>query len=275
MKKSNILFAAVAVVCGVLVACKSKPVEIKPVCCTIEEALGEEAPLQEVCDAMASLEIDDRYEQILDDSEVRLSVWCLKWTLISPDQSVSSNARGVMVIKDGKATAFPGIYHGHSPSAQYDAKSQTLRLACGEMEGTGIYVERLYLLHFAEDGTASIAKSIDPYDMQQTLCQRFGYSIDGQNISFYDKGNLLCCVTDSVGDMGGFDKDPIWIGEQLRYDVSSQPIRVLFMPGLKYVTGLVLNYDAMPLIGADVELCPDESFKLTNVSIEDELIVFD
>ena len=271
MKKSNILLAVIVVVCGIVAGCKSKPVEIKPASSTIEEAFKVESAPQTVHDAMASIEIDDRYEQTLNDGRAGVSVW----SLMRCSDEVSADGMGVVVIKDGKATAFPDIRHGNQPSARYDAESQTLWLACGEMEGTGVYVERLYRFHLAEDGTASIVQSIDPYDMQQTLCQRFGYSIDEQSISFYDKGNLLCCVTDSVGDMGGFDKDPIWIGEQLRYDVSSQPIRVLFMPGLKYVTGLVLNYDAMPLIGADVELCPDESFKLTNVSIEDELIVFD
>ena len=137
------------------------------------------------------------------------------------------------------------------------------------MEGTGIRVERLYELHIADDGSASIAQSIDPYDMQQALLQRLGYSIDGQSISFYDETRLRCCVTDTVSDMGGFDEEPIWIGEQLSYDLSAEPIRVLCLPGLKYVTGLVLNYDAMPTISATLTLNHDGGFALDNIGIKE------
>ena len=69
--------------------------------------------------------------------------------------------------------------------------------------------------------------------------------------------------------MGGFDEEPIWIGEQLSYDLSAEPIRVLCLPGLKYVTGLVLNYDAMPTIVADVEISPASSFTINNITIKE------
>ena len=259
--KRNILIAAIGVVCGFVVGCKGKSVERKPVACTIEEALAEDSASQAVRDVMASLEADDRYEQILGEREWNLAVW----SLMRCSEEVSSEGLGVMVVKDGKATAFPDIRHGNQPSARYDAAKQLLWLACGDMEGTGIYVERLYQLRFAEDGTACVSQSIDPYDVQQALHQRLGYSIDGQDISFYDGDHMLCCVTDTVSDMGGFDEDPIWIGEQLRYDVSGDEIRVLCTPGLKYVTGLVLNYDSMPTFAATLTFSPDGSFSLGNV----------
>ena len=269
MKKGNIVLAAAVVMCSILMGCKGSRTEILPVSGTLEEALGEDTALPEVCDAMASLEIDDRYELMLDDSVAHVSVWSLIWTLISHDRSVSSNARGIMVVKDGKATAFPGIYHGHSPSARYDADSKLLRLACGDMEGTGVYVERLYLLRFNEDNSAHIVQSIDPYDVQQALRRQIGYSIDGQSIAFYDGERLFCSVTDTITGMGGFDEEPVWIGEQLCYDLSGNEIRVLCTPGLKYVTGLVLNYDVMPTIAATMTFNPDGSFTLGNVGIEE------
>lgn len=262
--KRNILIAAIVFGCGIVASCTGKRAEVRPVMCTIEEALAESPASQAVWDVMVSLEVDDRYEQMYSEEEAGLTVW----SLLRCSEEASSEGMGVMVIKDGKATAFPDIRHGNQPSARYDAASQTLWLACGDMEGTGVYVERLYQLRFAEDGTASIVQSTDPYDMQQALHQRLGYSIDGQNVSFYDNGKLLCSVTDTVSDMGGFDEDPIWIGEQLRYDVSGDAIRVLCLPGLKYVTGLVLNYDAMPTIAATLTFSPDGSFSLGNVGIE-------
>ena len=69
--------------------------------------------------------------------------------------------------------------------------------------------------------------------------------------------------------MGGFDEEPIWIGEQLSYDLSAEPIRVLCLPGLKYVTGLVLNYDAMPTISATLTLNHDGGFALDNIGIKE------
>lgn len=265
MKKRKMLTVAAAIMCCIVTGCTDHSPKVTPMSGTIEEAFGLESASKEVQEAMASGTLDVRYENVCHDATARVAVW----SLMRLDDERSSEGMGVMVVKDDKATAFPDIRHGNQPSARYDAKTQTLRLAMGEMEGTGAYVERLYLLRFADDGTASIAQSIDPYDMQQALLQRLGYSIDGQSISFYDKKRLLCTVTDTVSDMGGFDEDPIWIGEQLRYDISGETVRVLCTPGLKYVTGLVLNYDAMPTISADVELSPEASFDIKNISVKE------
>ena len=261
----NGLMLGVALACVLMFACKDKGVETKPVCGTIEEAFGLESASKEVRDAMASVELDDRYEKTFDDPKAGVAVW----SLMRLSEEQSSEGMGIVVVKDGKTTAFPDIRHGRQPSARYDAEAQTLWLACGEMEGTGINVQRLYKFHIDDDDSAGIVQSIDPYDMQQALLQRLGYSIDGQSVSFYDEKRLLCSVTDTISDMGGFDEEPIWIGEQLSYDVESEPIRVLCMPGLKYVTGLVLNYDAMPTIVADVEMDPESSFAISNIKIKE------
>ena len=256
---------AALVVVGILTGCKGRDAEVKPVYGTLEEAFGLESATQEVQEAMASVALDDRYENTFEDEKDGVAVW----SLMRLNDERSAEGMGIVVVKDGKATAFPDIRHGNQPSARYDAATRTLWFAGAEMEGTGIRVERLYELHIADDGSASIAQSIDPYDMQQALLQRLGYSIDGQSISFYDEKRLLCCVTDTVSDMGGFDEEPIWIGEQLSYDLSAEPIRVLCLPGLKYVTGLVLNYDAMPTISATLMLNHDGGFALDNIGIKE------
>ena len=55
-------------------------------------------------------------------------------------------------------------------------------------------------------------------------------------------------------DMGGFDADdPVWIGEQMSYDISGDSIRVKIVPGIKFTTGLVLHYEEMPTLSAKVE----------------------
>ena len=51
--------------------------------------------------------------------------------------------------------------------------------------------------------------------------------------------------------MGGFDDDqPVWIGEQLYYDVSSGDPKVIFIPGVKFNSAFVLAYDDMPELSA-------------------------
>lgn len=264
-KKRIVRMVAALVVCGFIMACKGKDIKVKPVSGTIEETFGLERASSQVHEAMASVTLDDRYENTFDDQAEGVAVW----SLMRLDEEQSSEGMGIVVVKDGKATAFPDIRHGRQPSARYDEETRTLWLACGDMEGTGVNVQRLYRLHIDDDGSACIEQSIDPYDMQQALLQRLGYNIDGQSISFYDKKRLLCCVTDTVSDMGGFDEEPVWIGEQLSYDISSESIRVLCTPGLKYVTGLVLNYDVMPTIVADVEMTPDSSLTIDNIKVKE------
>ena len=257
--------AAALVVCTILMGCKGKVAEVKPVSGTLEEAFGLESAAQEIREAMDSVALDDRFEKTFEDEKEGVAVW----SLMRLSEEESSEGMGIVVVKGSEATAFPDIRHGNQPSARYDAGTQTLWFAGAEMEGTGIRVERLYKLHIADDGSASIVQSIDPYDMQQALLQRLGYSIEGQSISFYDQKRLLCCVTDTVSDMGGFDEEPVWIGEQLSYDLSDATIRVLCLPGLKYVTGLVLNYDVMPTISATLTLNQDGGFVLDNIGIKE------
>ena len=84
-------------------------------------------------------------------------------------------------------------------------------MACAAMEGTGVLAERLHLLRFHDDGTAYSVATIDPYQMQQTICQRLGFTIDSMKVTFYDRQQSLGTVTNTITDMGGFDSEnPVW-----------------------------------------------------------------
>ena len=62
--------------------------------------------------------------------------------------------------------------------------------------------------------------------------------------------------------MGGFDDEQaLWIGEQISYDVRGEEPMVVFVPGVKFTTGLVLHYDYMPELTAPITI--DENGKFT------------
>ena len=141
------------------------------------------------------------------------------------------------------------------------------RRVTGDMEGTGVNVERPYLLRFDDNGYASIANSIDPYEMQQALCKVLTYSINGQEITFYGDGKELAKATNKMEDMGGFMDDAIYIGEQISYSIEG-PITVHVTPGVNFVVGKVLHYDDMPTISATVTLKDDGGFSLSDFKAE-------
>ena len=100
------------------------------------------------------------------------------------------------------------------------------------------------------------------------LIQRLGYTIEGENISLYDGDKLLATVINSVKDMGGFDDEqPLWIGEQLYYDVSDDEPKVIFTPGVKFTTGLVLTYDDMPELSAPITIDENGMFTIHEISV--------
>ena len=134
------------------------------------------------------------------------------------------------------------------------------------MEGTGTHVECPYLLRFNNDGHAEIVNSIDPYDMQQAICKRLGYEIKDEQIFFYDGKKHIHTATNHVKDMGRFDNEAIWIGEQISYDISGKKLKVSFTPGVKFVVGQVLIYDDMPTLTSEVTLSDDGSFTLSDIS---------
>ena len=77
MMKSIIRMTLTLVVCVIATSCNEKKVETKPVLGTIEGAFGLESASQEVRDAMASVTLDDRYENTFEDQTNGVAVWSL------------------------------------------------------------------------------------------------------------------------------------------------------------------------------------------------------
>ena len=124
--------------------------------------------------------------------------------------------------------------------------------------------------HRRSSGTAFIAASIDPYEIQQTFCERLGYTTEGEQITLYIDQQPADTITNTVTDMGGFDEDALWVGEQISYDLSSGKPRVCVAPGVKFVTGLVLHYDDMPTLTAGITVDDKGAFTLSDIVVRKE-----
>ena len=253
------LMVAVAVtLCGTMTTgCKGNAQ--RPVNGTIEEAVAPGDAPQAVLDMMKHVNIDERYETLMEDKTTGVAVY----SLLNCGDTVSSEGYGMVVARGDVKTALPQLRHGRMPRARYDAATGDLWILGSDMEGTGVNVERPYLLRFGEDGYASIVNSIDPYDMQQALCKALTYSISGQEITFYNDGKELIKATNHVTDMGDIMDDAIYIGEQISYSIEG-PLTVQVTPGLNFTVGKVLLYDDMPTITATVTLNDDGSFTLAD-----------
>ena len=153
---------------------------------------------------------------------------------LSPDET-SMEGYGIVVKNGDVSTIFPHIRHTREVQSKYNAKTGDLWLTSSAMEGTGVRVEWLHQIRFGENELAYVKTEVNPYGVQQELLQRLGYTIEGETISLYDGDKLLTTVTNTVKDMGGFDDEqPLWIGEQLYYDVSGDEPKVIFTPGVKF-----------------------------------------
>ena len=248
----------------VVISCNGRKVEKKNVKGVLDAPVGQLRAPDCVESTMGRHVLDDNFEIILQDSVNNVAVWSL--VRCSDDQS--SDCFGLVVVNKGYATAFPGIRHGNNPKAYYDTISGNLWLTGGIIEGTGVLTERPYLMRFRENGSAFIVTTIDPYDMQQALCKELMYSVDGENVTLYNGDNKLSSVTNTIKDMGGFDEDAVWIGEQLTYDISGNDLFVHVIPGVKFVVGKVLHYEDMPTISARVTLNDDGNFTLSELKVE-------
>ena len=253
--KQWLMVAAVVALCGMMTGCKSNAQ--RPVNGTMEEAVAPGDAPQAVMDLMKHVNIDDRYETLMEDKTTGVSVW----SLMKCSDEVSSEGYGIVVGKGDVKTALPQLRHGRMPRARFDTATGELWILGSDMEGTGVNVERPYLLSFDDNGYASIVNSIDPYEMQQALCKALTYSIDGQEITFYADGKELAKATNKMEDMGGFMDDAIYIGEQIAYGIEG-PLTVQVTPGINFVVGKVLQYDDMPTITATVTLGEDGNITL-------------
>ena len=184
----------------------------------------------------------------------------------SPDETTDDC--GIMVKNGDVSTIFPHIRHTREVQSKYNAKTGDLWLTSSAMEGTGVRVEWLHQIRFDENKTAYVKTEVNPYDVQQALLQRLGYTIEGETITLYDGTKLLTTVTNTVEEMGGFDDEyPLWIGEQLYYDVSGDVPKLIFVPGVKFTTGLVLIYDDMPELSAPITIDENGVFTIHEIGV--------
>ena len=259
--KQWLAVAAVVALCGMMTGC-NKGYNQSPVNGTMEEAVAPGDAPQAVYDLMKQVNLDDRYETVMDDKTTGIAVY----SLLNCDDTVSSEGYGIVVGKGDVKTALPQLRHGRMPRARYDASTGDLWILGSDMEGTGVNVERPYLLRFDDDSYAHIVNSIDPYEMQEALCKALTYSINGQEITFYAEEKELAKATNTMEDMGGFMDDAIYIGEQIAYSIEG-PLTVHVTPGVNFVVGKVLHYDDMPTISATVTMT-DSGLTLSDFKVE-------
>jgi len=247
MKLWLLMAAAVMTLGSTVTGCKGNTQ--LPVNGALEQAVDAGDAPQAVIDVMKHVTIDDRYETLMEDKSTGVSVY----SLLNCGDTVSSEGFGVVVARGDIKTAIPKMRHGRMPRARFDVATGNLWIVGCDMEGTGVNVERPYMLRFDDSGFANIVGSIDPYDMQQAICKALTYSINGQEITFYAEGKELVTVTNHITDMGDIMEDAIYVGEQIAYGIEGQ-LTVQVTPGLNFVTGKVLHYDDMPTITAAVSV---------------------
>ena len=245
------MLAAILTICGLstfFCACEGTGTDHPHVAGTLEEPFTGTAPTQ----IKESIERANRFHQheIMTDTVNSI-------TLFSIDEvdTTSTEGYGIVVVKGATSTTFADICNMFDPESRYNSSTGDLWLTGSVMEGTGVQVEQLYQIRFHDDDKAYIAHVFEPFDLQQQLCQRIGYAIDDQQVTLYDGKKLLTTVTNTVTDMGGFDDEqPVWIGDQIAYDLSEETPRLMVTPGVKFTTGLVLTYDDMPTLSAPLTI---------------------
>ena len=260
LKAQWLVAAAVIALCGMTTGCKGNAQ--RPVNGTMEETVAPGDAPQAVVDLMKHVNIDECYETLMEDKTTGVSVW----SLMKCSGTISSEGYGMVVAKGDVKTALPQLRHGRMPRTRYDATTGELLIVGADTEGTGVNIERVYMLRFDENGYASITNSIDPYEMQEAWCKALTYTIDGQDITFYAEGKPLTTVTNHIEDMGGFMDDAIYIGEQISYSIEG-PLTVHVTPGVNFVVGKVLHYDDMPTFSATVTMS-ESGPKLSDFTVD-------
>ena len=273
MKKGFVLemLAGILLIAGGFItscATGKEEVDLKKVCGTLDGPVGEGTLPDSVKQAMDNAFKFHEHE-ILNDTANDVSVWSID----EVDQT-SSEGYGIVVVKGAESTTFPLIRNARDPWAVYDSTTGDIWLTSCVNWGTGVRVERLYRIRFHEDGKAYIAGTIDPYDIQQTFCKQLGYTTEGEQITLYLDHEPVDTITNTISDMGGFDDDALWVGEQISYDLSSGQPRVCVSPGVKFVTGLVLLYDDTHAITAKVSMNDEGAFSLSNMVVKKETNYF-
>ena len=264
MKRKNFISLAIAFLAiGLMTAgCKTASVDKKQMAGTMEEPVPSDTMPDNVQQAMAKA-MKFHSHELMNDTVNEVYV-----TSIDEMDETSTEGYGIQVTKGAMSTTFPNIRNTREPQATYNAKTGDLWLTSSAMEGTGVRVEWLHQIRFGENELAYVKTEVNPYGVQQELLQRLSYTIEGETITLYDGDKLLATVTNTVKDMGVFDDEqPLWIGEQLYYDVSGDEPKVVFTPGVKFTTGLVLTYDDMPELSAPITIDENGMFTIHEITV--------
>lgn len=259
MNKHFFRMLAAAVSCSfALLSCTPSAVNPQPIGAILDGPVAlDEAPAA-VRNVLSAATPDERYELILSDARNDVYVW----GLMQCAEDVPADGFGVLVVKEGVATPLPDIRHGRQPSARFDASTGNLWIIGGDIEGTGTQVERPYRLRFDAEGKAEVACTINPYDIQQALAQRLGFTVEGDLVTLYADGERLDTATNTIDDMGAIDEEAVWIGEQIGYHFIGNALYVDITPGLRFVNGPALAYDDLPTLTARVVAADDCSFTI-------------
>ena len=251
---------------GLMMAgCKSADVNKKQMAGTMEEPVPSDMMPDSVQQATLKA-MKYHCHELMNDTVNEVSV-----VSIDEMDEISTEGYGIQVTKGTMSTTFPNIRNTREPQAKFDATTGDLWLTSSAMEGTGVRVEWLYQIRFGENELAYIKTVVNPYAVQQELLQRLGYTIEGETITLFDGDKQLATVTNTIKDMGGFDvEQPLWIGEQLYYDVSGDMPKVIFTPGVKFTTGLVLTYDDMPELSVPISIDENGQFTIHEIAIENQ-----
>ncbi len=250
---TSVLFLAISLM---VASCNSTTIDTKPMAGTLDSPLQSDSIPANVQKAMDNA-LKLHYHEVMSDTAANIAVFS-----IDEIDQTPSEGFGFVVTKGTVSTNFLNIINTRQPQAKYNAKTGDLWLTSCAMSGTGVNVEKLYQIRFQEDGKAYIKTELNPYAVQQELLKRIGYTVDGENVTIYDGDKVLKTITNTITDMGGFDDEcPMWIGEQLYYDLSGDEPKLVFVPGVKFTTGLALLYDDMPDFSAPISI--DKSGNLT------------
>ena len=248
-----------------MVGCKTASVDTKQMAGTMEEPVPSDMMPDSVLQAMAKA-VKFHCHELMNDTVNEVYV-----SSIDEMDEISTEGYGIQVTKGAMSTTFPNIRNTREPQSMYNAKTGDLWLTSSAMEGTGVRVEWLYQICFGENELAFVKTEVNPYGVQQELLQRLSYTIEGETITLYDGDQFLATITNTIKDMGGFDDEqPLWIGEQLYYDVSGEEPKVIFTPGVKFTTGLVLTYDDMPEFSAPITIDENGMFTIHEIAVSNE-----
>lgn len=202
------------------------------------------------------------YECVLQDSENDVTVWNLMRIPGTEDHSYS----GIAIRKGGVITGLPYVVHGYFSSARFDSKTGILWYSGTGASGTGIHKEELYRIEFDASEAARVTCHIEPIPIQERFIKGLTYTVRDSVITLWKDDAPLFETNAMVEGLGEYDREAVWIGDQIRYDISGTTPSAILSPGVRFVSGPVLSYEGMPDLRAELDIKPDSwSFVIINL----------